>query len=267
MLKKNILLATLKQLLIINLFIATSSASSIGVPNIISPANSASIPSFVNPDKSNDSDASTSALLQHQLTTFSAKIRVALLQRNYFQLIDVDNGLASYFLVNESAELRLANESNLAESTTRESTTLESATLKSKTLLPLKTTLPDYLLIGSLSALSAGEEITPLSGTNKSSAIYSIDLAVDYKLVRSKDHRQIAAFTAAGHAGDVQLINNSNQKVTHNIPNLIQQVGNGLANEVISKINDQIENGKLPQQASSESAAVISAPRGIKAGA
>lgn len=230
------------QLLVTGLLVAGSSCyalPTIGVPNITVNSTTAT-PSFISTDSSTQTDAATTKMLQQQITNFSAQIRGTILQSGQFRVVDVDNNFVQMHLPVESAPV--------SESTPLiESAPLPESPTITTSKSPDKTTskTPDYLLIGSLAAINAGEEVNQIINTNKYSDIYSIDLAVDYKLIRTSDRTIVASFTAAGHSGDVKLVNYPDQKMQHNIPLLVQQVGADLASEVSSQLQTQIGGGKL----------------------
>lgn len=220
---------------------------SIGIPNI-SNNNNSSLPSFMQKDSSNDADNGTSTLVQQQINNFSAQIRGSIIQSKQFRVVDVDNGITQkYINFNESSPENTfeLNESQEIKMTATESNNTKSA--ESNTVLAKSVTnqTPDYLLIGNLAAINAGEEVNQIIGTNKYSNIYSIDIAVDYKLIRTQDHTIVASFTAAGHSGDVKFVSTQTQKIVHNIPALVKQLGDNLATDVTSLLSEQIGNGKL----------------------
>lgn len=222
------------QIAVIGLFAASSYAlPTIGVPNITVNSQTA-IPSFISTDSSTQTDAATTKMLRQQITNFSAQIRGAILQSGQFRIIDVDNNFIQTHLPIESASI---SESSPAGSAIAGESSIPATKPAGKT--------PDYLLIGTLAAINAGEEVNQIINTNKYSDIYSIDLAVDYTLVRTDDRTIVASFTAAGHSGDVKLINSPEQKMQHNIPLLVQQAGTDLANEVTTQLQAQIGGGKL----------------------
>lgn len=239
----------MKRLLILGLMAVNGWSATLGVPNIIMPATAAATPEFIriSPDSDNN-DKATAKLVQQQMTNFSAQVRGSIIQSKYFQIIDVDNSVAANYLA--EAESQVAASVVSSPKQAAESTVVG---LKAAPTVKAKAALPDYMLIGTVSAIDAHEEINPITDTNRYSAIYSIDVAVDYKLISTQDHRMIAAFTAAGHSGDVKLITNPNQKIYHNIPKLVSQVGDDLAKEVMNQLAIQLQNGKVVKDAQDQS--------------
>ncbi len=225
---------------------------SIGIPNIATSGSNSNLPSFMQKDANDDSDNATGALVQQQINNFSAQIRGNIIQSQQFRVVDVDTGITQKYanLSEYSPENSFGqNVSQNSSTTNTESPLLANAKPSESAANAVKPTtqgqLPDYLLIGTLAAINAGEEVNQIIGTNKYSNIYSIDIAVDYKLVRTQDQTIVASFTAAGHSGDVKLVNAQTQKVMHNMPLLVKQVGANLATDVSRMLSEHIGNGKL----------------------
>jgi hypothetical protein len=105
----------------------------------------------------------------------------------------------------------------------------------------VKTGKSDYILRGQVSAISANEDSSPIKGTDKYTNQYNIDIAVEYKLVKTSDNSVMSAFTAYAHANDVKILTNSaaNQKLSHNIPLLIQTASKSLGEDVVKQLSDQ----------------------------
>jgi len=101
--------------------------------------------------------------------------------------------------------------------------------------------MPDYILLGQVSAISQNEDSMPVKETDRYTTSYNIDIAVDYKLIKTSDKSIMTAFTAYGHANDVKILNNgvANQKQTHNIPMLIQTASKALGEDVLNQLSNQ----------------------------
>ncbi|HLX53919.1 MAG TPA: hypothetical protein VKR58_08255 [Aquella sp.] len=102
--------------------------------------------------------------------------------------------------------------------------------------------MPDYILLGQVSAISQNEDSMPVKETDRYTTSYNIDIAVDYKLIKTSDKSIMAAFTAYGHANDVKILTNGGaayQKQTHNIPMLIQTASKALGDDVLSQLSNQ----------------------------
>jgi len=200
--------------------------ATLGVPDLQT-SSSAATHSFINPDSTTSIDGTTETIIKQQISNFSAQIKGKIIQSKHFQVIDIDNKLAyTYNSTTSSNNTKSLNESNILPGNKPSS-------------------LPDYILIGTVSAIDAGEETHQISDTNRYSLIYSIDIAVDYKLIRTRDSVIVSSFTAAGHGGDVKLTTNQQQKMNHNIPKLVKETGADLANDVNNQLTIQLENGKI----------------------
>jgi hypothetical protein len=102
-----------------------------------------------------------------------------------------------------------------------------------------------FTLSGKVNAMDAGESVSPINGTTKFSSIYNFDLAVEYTLIRNTDKKVIATFTAAGHSGIAHLITNPKDKFMPNESEMLNQVGNELAAEVVTTVNNLVQTGKF----------------------
>lgn len=204
--------------------------------------------------------------VQKELSMFSADTRGALINSQQFKVIDLPranalwqgntNTVLSYLnslnptpvsnaqqstalaLPTESAtRAKASNESAISTNTTSESQmTLGGATIN------IDKTLPDYVLVGTIAAVTQDEDREPLQDTNKSTAQYNIDISVDYQIISTKDKAVIASFNAYGHASDVKILNDDStrlQKQNHNIPLLINQASKDLADNVVTQLKQQ----------------------------
>jgi hypothetical protein len=101
--------------------------------------------------------------------------------------------------------------------------------------------MPDYILLGQVSAITQDEDTMPVKETDRYTTAYNIDIAVDYKLIKTSDKSIMAAFTAYGHANDVKILtkNGQYQKQTHNIPLLIQTASKALGDDVLNQLSSQ----------------------------
>lgn len=215
----------MKRLFLVFFVSINSWGASLGIPNLQISA-TANKHSFINSDSTTTIDSTAEKIVQQQISNFSAQVRGKIIQSKYFQVVDISS-LSGYTYLN-SKKINLSSKPE------------ESAIYSDS-----KQITPDYLLTGTVSAIDAGEEVHPVPDTNRYSLIYSIDIVVDYKLIRTKDNVLVSSFTAAGHGGDVKLTTNQNQKMNHNIPKLVQQVGDDLANDVNNQLTIQLENGKI----------------------
>jgi hypothetical protein len=101
--------------------------------------------------------------------------------------------------------------------------------------------MPDYILLGQVSAITQDEDSMPVKETDRYTTSYNIDIAVDYKLIKTSDKSIMAAFTAYGHGNDVKILTKdaAYQKQTHNIPLLIQTASKALGDDVLNQLSNQ----------------------------
>jgi hypothetical protein len=101
--------------------------------------------------------------------------------------------------------------------------------------------MPDFILLGQVSAITQDEDTMPVKETDRYTTSYNIDIAVDYKLIKTSDKSIMAAFTAYGHANDVKILTKgaAYQKQTHNIPLLIQTASKALGDDVLNQLSNQ----------------------------
>lgn len=104
-----------------------------------------------------------------------------------------------------------------------------------------KQTMPDYILIGKVVSITQNENFTPVKYTDKNSSQYNVDIAVDYKLVKTTDKSVMTSFTAYGHASDVKMLTagNTAQIQNHNIPLLVKTASKNLGEDVLNQLNSQ----------------------------
>lgn len=105
-----------------------------------------------------------------------------------------------------------------------------------------KSNRPDYVLLGNIASVSQDENQNILDYTDKITKQYNISIAVDYQLIKTSDSSVMAGFTALGQAGDAKILNASSpaaQKITHNIPLLVQQASKNLGLDVANQLNSQ----------------------------
>lgn len=230
----------MKKLFLLSLLVINGWCVTIGIPDITVPA-TLKAPKFINIDKNDETNSDTEQLIKSHMSNFSDQVRGQIILSKYFKVIDVKNNLAQYLdqAIDDSDDNSVDINDNSPESTTLPSKE-SSNTSFDQPVLNGKQNQPEFVLIGTLAAITAGEEINQISDTDKYSKVYSIDVAVDYKLVKVKNHHIVAAFTSMGHAGDVKLTADSTQKMVHNIPKLVKDAGNNLAKEVLDQLTIQL---------------------------
>ncbi|MCC2645528.1 MAG: hypothetical protein K0R94_1306 [Burkholderiales bacterium] len=104
-----------------------------------------------------------------------------------------------------------------------------------------KSNMPDYILLGKVSAITQDKDTSPVKDTDKYTTQYNIRISVDYKLIKTSDDSIMASFTAYADASDVKILTNGakNQKQTHNIPKLIMDASKSLGQDVLSQLSGQ----------------------------
>ena len=198
-------------------------------------------PSFLSSNSVTTLDNPTQQLMQQQLNALSAQIKAQINQASLLQLQTQEmdakaiNGVSFNFTQTEvsiESEPSLINQFANAAS---QLNPLNSTTNTDESQI----SYPDYMLFGTLEALNAGNQIQLIPGTNQYSNIYSLDLAINYKLIKTSDQVIVANFIAAGHAGEPTLQNNSTAHIPNDSNRLIQQVYAQLSNEVIMRLEQQ----------------------------
>lgn len=108
---------------------------------------------------------------------------------------------------------------------------------------PVAKSEPDFILLGKVVSISENTDQNPIKDTDKISNVYNVDIAVDYKLVKTSDRSIMASFTAYGHASDVKILTNgsNSQILHHNKPLLIKTASKDLAHDVLDNLNQQFE--------------------------
>lgn len=174
--------------------------------------------------------------VKKHLPTFNADVRGAIISSGRFKVVKMPN----YTLRNTPANLVLNNKVNPIESTTNSN--LESLAINVMTTKSVLTeSMPEYILVGKIGAITQTEDVSPLKNTDNITNQYNINIVVDYKLIKTSDKSIMASFTAYGHAHDVKIltIGNTNQVQTHNIPLLIQNASKDLAKNVMTELDKQ----------------------------
>ena len=201
--------------------------------------------------QSSSIDTQVVSRVEKNMQMFSAAVKGALIKSRQFTVVDAaptiktwqsnKKDILSVIKAMDVASVPPVNISNKASATNKAESAPESAVTSNNA----NDNQPDYILIGYLNNVSAYENRNPIMGTNKTSAIYNIDLSVDYKLVNTKTKQIIAAFTAAGHGGEVKLLNDPDQQVNYNVPKLIKDASDSLASDVMDNLTTQIDFNKL----------------------
>ena len=182
---------------------------------------------------------------------FTADIRGALIKSGKFKVIDMS---APALVAPDISPI----ESSLVES--EEIFTLESGVTESLSLSPIaqkilvKKPETDYYLIGQINYIGENEDSYPIKQTNNMTKQFFIEVAAEFKLVRSNDNSIMANFSSSGRASDVKIVTTQSQQVWHhNIGKLVSAASKDLAinvvNEMESQFNFTIQNEEKDKKA------------------
>lgn len=198
-------------------------------------------PSFLSSNSVTTPDNPTQQLMQQQLNALSAQIKAQINQALLLQLQTQEMDAKAINSVSfnfTQTEVSIESEPSLINQFANAASQLNPLNSTTNTD-ESQISYPDYMLFGTLEALNAGNQIQLIPGTNQYSNIYSLDLAINYKLIKTSDQVIVANFIAAGHAGEPTLQNNSTAHIPNDSNRLIQQVYAQLSNEVIMRLEQQ----------------------------
>lgn len=198
-------------------------------------------PSFLSSNSVITPDNPTQQLMQQQLNALSAQIKAQINQALLLQLQTQEMDAKAINSVSfnfTQTEVSIESEPSLINQFANAASQLNPLNSTTNTD-ESQISYPDYMLFGTLEALNAGNQIQLIPGTNQYSNIYSLDLAINYKLIKTSDQVIVANFIAAGHAGEPTLQNNSTAHIPNDSNRLIQQVYAQLSNEVITRLEQQ----------------------------
>ena len=198
-------------------------------------------PSFLSSNSVTTLDNPTQQLMQQQLNALSAQIKAQINQASLLQLQTQEMDAKAINSVSfnfTQTEVSIESEPSLINQFANAASQLNPLNSTTNTA-ESQISYPDYMLFGTLEALNAGNQIQLIPGTNQYSNIYSLDLAINYKLIKTSDQVIVANFIAAGHAGEPTLQNNSTAHIPNDSNRLIQQVYAQLSNEVITRLEQQ----------------------------
>ena len=211
-----------------------SAIPTMAIPNIVYPSN-VSVASG-NYNDNGDSGASStpsvnpsviSKQVRNQLPGFNADVRGAIIGSGQFKVVRMPKQDSIW-----------NGNTNQVQNMVQANSKAASGTVSSKSA---KGNLPDYILLGQVSSITQNEDTTPVKYTDKNTNQYNVDIAVDYKLIKTSDNSIMASFTAYGHANDVKILTagNTTQVQTHNIPLLIKTASKNLGADVLSQLQSQ----------------------------
>lgn len=228
----------MRKIIFFNLFVGCATAiPTMAIPGLVFPNNISNPPhdtSYSNDSYAADNKPSPaiSKQFQNRLPGFNADVRGAIISSGQFMVVRMPKQ-DTIWRGNTQTVLDLVKNSptNVSKSTASSSIPSNSS----------KRNMPDYILLGKVSSITQNEDTTPVKYTDKNTNQYNIDIAVDYKLIKTSDDSIMASFTAYGHASDVKIltVGNTTQVQTHNIPRLMQIASKSLGADVITQLNEQ----------------------------
>jgi len=198
-------------------------------------------PSFLSSNSVTTPDNPTQQLMQQQLNALSAQIKTQINQASLLQLQTQEMDAKAINSVSfnfTQTEVSIESEPSLINQFANAASQLNPLNSTTNTA-ESQISYPDYMLFGTLEALNAGNQIQLIQGSNQYSNVYSLDLAINYKLIKTSDQVIVANFIAAGHAGEPTLQNNSTTQIPSNTDALIKQVYTQLSSEVIARLEQQ----------------------------
>lgn len=173
--------------------------------------------------------------VKYKLPGFNADVRGAVINTGKFKVVRMPKQ-DTIWRGNPQTVLNLVKASTPANNTDEDKSDTDKDQAK-----PAKKGMPDYILLGKVSAITQDEDTMPVKETDRYTTQYNIDIAVDYKLIKTSDDSIMASFTAYAHANDVKILTNgaANQKQTHNIVKLIGEASKSLGDDVVNQLNGQ----------------------------
>lgn len=211
----------MQKLFIVTLFILSSYVYA-GIPSM-------AIPGLIYANSSATTTLDSMPVKKH-LPGFTADVRGAIISSGRFKVVKMpkqDNMRQSGNVATVLTALKpLPSESSAGA--------MESAIITSQ---------PDYILLGKVVSISENTDKNPIKNTDKISNVYNIDIAVDYKLIKTADKSTMASFTAYGHASDVKILTSGSagQALHHNKPLLIKTASKDLAQDVLENLDEQFK--------------------------
>jgi hypothetical protein len=177
--------------------------------------------------------------VKFKLPGFNADVRGAIINTGRFRVVKMPKQ-DTIWRGNLQTVLNLVKSTPTVTSPKTDDTSEKSDANDSVAATPKKG-MPDYILLGQVSAISTNEDTNPVKETDKYTNQYNIDISVEYKLVKTSDNSIMSSFTAYAHASDVKILTNNavNQRFNHNIPLLIQSASKSLGEDVVKQLSDQ----------------------------
>lgn len=178
--------------------------------------------------------------VKYKLPGFNADVRGAIINSGRFRVVKMPKQ-DTIWRGNPQTVLNQIKVSPTAPKTDADVDTSEESAGAAKVVAKTPKGMPDYILLGQVSAITQDEDTMPVKETDRYTTSYNIDIAVDYKLIKTSDKSIMAAFTAYGHGNDVKILTKgaAYQKQNHNIPLLIQTASKALGDDVLKQLSDQ----------------------------
>ncbi|GAB3625290.1 hypothetical protein PTE30175_01554 [Pandoraea terrae] len=102
----------------------------------------------------------------------------------------------------------------------------------------------DYVLFGTVDSVEFRNDVQPVEGTNKTSLLYSLEIAVEFSLINARTGEIKAAFTAVGEGNDTKLWSGG-ARLTPNRARVMQEVSRSLADEAMDQIAAQFQGAPV----------------------
>jgi hypothetical protein len=227
----------MKKLVFLCIFIGSAQAAipTMAVPNLVYSADDDISVSTTASTGENTTNAAVAKQVKKELPGFNADVRGTIISSGRFKVVTMPK---QNTLWTGNPQMVLDYVKTNTPKTAEKNTASQTMAANIRTS---STKIPDYILLGEVSAITQNQDFTPIKDTDKSTNQYNIDIAVDYKLIKTSDDSVMASFTAYGHANDVKILTNGStaQVQTHNVPLLIKTASKNLGTDVITQLNEQ----------------------------
>lgn len=207
--------------------------TTIGIANISVPVDRTQLPNFLVESGIVNYDSLTESQFAQRINFVSTQVAKSIaVKYPNIHVTGVESELASEFIAHYNV---LAAESREALDSDIDVSDVESV-------------VPDYIMIGELTAINAGDQKSPIESSTKYSDVYNVNAAVSYRIIRMNDQKVIGGFTAAGQAGGVQFLSDKNTIPNYNTAELIQSASDSLLTSILSQFDVQVTSGKFESQ-------------------
>ncbi len=215
------------------------SISGIAIPNIVVPDRT--IDSFVNDSTYIIPDNETIQKTKQQINQISLIINQHITSNIPITTTTIDkNTLDTINFNDDDSEVSIESEPTIINQLSSKVKSINSIIYHETPESYIPFSYPDYVLMGDLVAITAGNQIQQIGNSFIYSNIYTLDIAVKYKLIKTSDKSIILSFISHGQSGEAMLQDNKAPKVPADINELINQTYNQLANETISRVTEKL---------------------------